>query len=165
MLDHLILLRNLLCVKVRIFMYLGLSVSVCVGVFTVYFSRLWALYFIHFAQMPLLINKIVLLVLISSFRNYAVSHDVESTLSFSFELSLFIITHVAQSILFGWHFFLNFALISICFTFIHIAVVMMRHVAVRNKIHALSAYEIILFVFFSEKFLQFARIFSSIITT
>lgn len=145
MLDHLFLLRNLLCVKVRIFMYLGLGMSVCVSVFTIYFSRLWTLYFRHFTQMPLLSYKIVLLILINSFRNYAISHNIETTLSFSFELSLFIIANVTQSILFRWNFFLNFALISICFTLIHIAVIMMSHIAV----HALTADKIIFFVFFS----------------
>lgn len=145
MLHHLFLLRNLLCVKVRIFMYLGLGMSVCVGVFTIYFSRLWTLYFRHFTQMSLLSYKIVLLILINSFRNYAISHNIETTLSFSFELSLFIIANVTQSILLGWNFFLNFALISICFTIIHIAVIMMSHITV----HALTADKIIFFVFFS----------------
>lgn len=165
MFDDLFLLRNLLCVKVRIFMYLGLGMSVCVGTFTIYFPRLWALYFAHFTHMPLFIYKIVLLILINSFRNDAISHYVETTLSFSFELSFFIIANVTQCILFRRNFFLNFVFISICFTLIYIAVVVMSHITVRTDIRAFNAHVIIFFVFFSHKFLQFAWIFSTIITT
>lgn len=153
MFSHLLLLRNLLCVKVRIFMYLGLGMSVSMGIFPVNFPGLWALYLIHLTHMPLLIYKFVLLILINSLRNYAITNNVETALSFSFEFSLFIIADVTQCILFRWNLFLNLVLISIRFTLIHIAVIMMGHITVDNEAHAFATDKIILFAFVSHQFL------------